>query len=190
MERKEPESRAAHTPCRAVAACLALAKASVSLHHHASRLAAPTCRAGASERRREPCEGGFTFPRPVPNASRKFLPGTPRICHPNIALFPRRFCAVFEGGICYSLLHKHLRSLPLKTAQFPASHAHHVSPTCRADVPRQLVRPTHDLRPATLGPLASPQNLTFSLQFPYQILKTHTTDRCRPTTYTKCPQKL
>jgi hypothetical protein len=36
----------------------------------------------------------------------------------------------------------------------------------------------------------SPQNLTVSLQFPSNILKTHTSDRCRSTTYTKCRRKL
>jgi hypothetical protein len=33
-----------------------------------------------------------------------------RQCHPQIALFPRCFCAVFKGGIYYSLLPNHLRS--------------------------------------------------------------------------------
>jgi hypothetical protein len=36
----------------------------------------------------------------------------------------------------------------------------------------------------------SPQNFTVSLPFPFNILKTHTTDRCCPTTYAKCPRKL
>ena len=36
----------------------------------------------------------------------------------------------------------------------------------------------------------SPQNCAFSLQFPLNILKTHSSNRCRPTTCAKCPRKL
>jgi hypothetical protein len=52
--------------------------------------------------------------------------------HPQIALFPRRFCAVFKGGIYYSLTPNHLRSPTLKTVQFPIDIA------CPADLPRPI----------------------------------------------------
>jgi len=61
--------------------------------------------------------------RARPKANRNFLPGTPRECHCKIALFPRRFCAVFKGGICYSLRHNYLQNHPPPTAQFLADVA-------------------------------------------------------------------
>jgi hypothetical protein len=119
-----------------------------------------------------------------------FAPNSPfkyqisRQCHPNIALFPRRFCAVFEGGIYYPLRPNYLRSRPLKPVQFPVDIA------CRADLPpprRRTCRAEAIRRRA--NPL-SPQNCAFSLHFPLHILKTHPADRCGPTTYARCPRKL
>jgi hypothetical protein len=53
-------------------------------------------------------------------------------------------------------------------------------------LPRRSIRAKAGSR---TNPL-SPQNWTFSLQFPLHILKTHTSNRCRSTTYAKCLRKL
>jgi hypothetical protein len=68
---------------------------------------------------------------PPPSARRSAAPGHScrfacqilNQCHLKIALFPRCFCPVFEGGVYYSLRPNHLQNHPPPTAQFPSCRA-------------------------------------------------------------------
>jgi len=91
---------------------------------------------GAPDKTREPIRARER----ASSANRKFLPGTPRICHPQIALFPRCFCAVSKGGVYYPLLPNYLRSPTPKRrnswlATFHASRFTH-QPSVTAEIDR------------------------------------------------------
>jgi hypothetical protein len=53
--------------------------------------------------------------KPCPPTSANPLP-----CHPQIALFPRRFCAVFKGGISLLLVPQSLAKSHTQTNAIPS----------------------------------------------------------------------
>jgi hypothetical protein len=78
------------------------------------------------DKTREPCR---VCERARPKGQPEVFTRHPRERRRKIALFPRRFCPVFEGGVYYSLRPNYLRSPTLKTVQF------HIAIACPADLP-------------------------------------------------------
>ena len=79
------------------------------------------------------------------------------------------------------------RARPLPLRPYVLRFTPYVSRLAAPTGPSHPRPTTRDTRPA---PGMSPRNCTFSLHFPLHILKTHTADRCRSTTYAKCARNL
>jgi len=166
----------------------------------ALRLAAPACRAGASARRRAhqsgigvPPMSSFLQPRQCAKAAlagpHPASPPAPVGWH--LANFPPTCANLCQpaDGINGKIFISRQPIMPTSKPWLRRVGLAEVETLAEVTVGSRITFHVSRFTFQRINP-PSPQNLTVSLQFPSNILKTHTTGRCRSTTYAKCPRKL